>query len=544
MLLVTLAIILVSLVVQLVDGGQRIVYVSEPISDDEDLSTSGDGDSNLMCCVYGNCSCNSLDHALANLASNVLINITTDVMLTTLINASNLENVSIIGHNNPTVYCKRAGGIHFNFCHNCIIQDITWDGCGRETEPGIKLRASSNIVIEKCSFHNSKGPAIVLSGVSGHVNISHCNFIHNIHYRGHGAAIHYSSSNVTNDLQLVLAIGNCNFTNNKNAKSLVYIENMMSISNNNITIQNTKFCHNKGASIYVVNQNFYLFEKVLFQNNTAENGAGIYMKDHSTVIFGKNSDAAFIQNSADNNGGAVFLTDHSSIIFDQNSIATFNDNNANRGTIYSKVNSDVIFQAACEVTFSNNIVKRCGSAIYSFRGHITYTGNSKVKSINNEVRGGYYDDGGAIYSRHSHISFEGNSITLFRGNFANDGGAIYCVTDSSISFEDSSTTDFTNNTARRYGGAIYTSSSSISFEDSSTTDFTNNTARRYGGAIYTSSSSISFEDSSTTDFTNNTARRHGGAIYTSSSSISFEDSSTTDFTNNTARRHAWRCYIH
>ena len=295
MLLVTLAIILVSLVIQLVDGSQRIVYVSEPISDDEDNSTSGDGDSNLMCCVYGNCSCNSLDHALANLASNVLINITTDVMFTTLlINTSNLENVSIIGHNNPTVNCKRAGGIHFNFCHNCIIQDITWDGCGRETESGIKLRDSSNIVIEQCSFQYSKGLAIVLSGVSGHVNISHCNFIHNIHYGGHGAAIHYSSSNVTNDLQLVLAISNCNFTNNKNVKSLVYIENMMSISNNNITFQSTKFCHNKGISIYVVNENVYLFEKVLFQNNTAGNGTGIYMKNHSTVIFGNNSDVRSI----------------------------------------------------------------------------------------------------------------------------------------------------------------------------------------------------------------------------------------------------------
>ena len=532
MLLVTLAFVLVSLVVQLINGSQRIVYVSEPISDDKDLSTSGDGDSNLMRCVYGNCSCNSFDHALANLTSNVLINITTDVMFTTLFNASNLENVSIIGHNNPTVYCKRAGGIHFNFCHNCIIQDITWDGCGRETEPGIKLRDSSNIVIEKCSFQYSKGPAIVLSGVSGNVNISHCNLIHNIHYRGHGAAIHYSSSSVTNDLQLALAIGNCNFTNNKNAKSLVYIESLMSISNNNIyiTIQNANFCHNKGASIYVVNQNLYLFEKVLFQNNTAENSAGIYMKDHSTVIFGKNSDAAFIQNSAEYNGGAVFLTDHSSIIFDQNSIATFTDNNANSGTIYSEVNCNVTFQATCEVTFTNNIVKRRGSAIYSLLGHITFTGNSKVKSINNEVRGGYYD-GGAIYSIHSHISFEGNSITLFRGNFANDGGAIYCVIDSSISFEENSTTDFTNNNAR-YGGAIFTMSSSISFEDNSTTDFTNNTAT-HGGAIDTISSSISFEDNSTTDFTNNTAA-YGGAILTSSSSISFEDSSTTDFTNNTA----------
>ena len=553
MLLVTSAIILVSLVVQLVDGSQRIVYVSEPNSDVDDLSTSGDGDGNLICCVYGNCSCNSLDHALANLASNVLINITTDVMFTTLINASNLENVSIIGHNNPTVNCKRAGGIHFNFCYNCIIQNITWDGCGRKTEPGIKLRDSSNIVFEKCSFQYSKGSAIVLSEVSGHVNISHCNFVHNIHYGGHGAAIHYSLSNVTNDLQIVLVIINCNLINN-NAKSLVYIENIMSISHNNITFQNTKFCHNKGVSIYVVNENIDLFEKVLFQNNTAENGAGIYMKDHSTVIFGKNSDAAFMQNSADNNGGAVFLTDHSSIIFDQNSMATFNDNNANSGIIYSEVNCNVTFQAACEVTFSYNSVKHCGSSISSSDNcYITFTGNSKVIFVNNKVGYDirllhYYPgelyNGGTIYSRLSDISFEGNSITLFWGNFVYDGfgGAICSVNYSSINFKENSTTDFTNNTARYDGGAIYTRSCSISFQESSTADFTYNTATEYGGAIYTRSSSISFEGSSTTNFTNNTARYDGGAIYTRSSSISFQENSTTDFTYNTATYYGGAIY--
>ena len=40
-----------SLVVQLFDGSQKIVYVSEPINDDEDNSTSGDDDSNLIFCV-------------------------------------------------------------------------------------------------------------------------------------------------------------------------------------------------------------------------------------------------------------------------------------------------------------------------------------------------------------------------------------------------------------------------------------------------------------------------------------------------------------
>ena len=303
MLMITLAIILVSLVVQLVNGNQRIVYVSEAISesisDNEDLFTSASDasgaviiddafftsdDGNIsMCCMYGNCSCNSFYHALANFTSNVMINIVTDVMLSSLINASNLENVSIMGHNNHTVNCKKSEGIHLNFCHNCImIRDITWDGCGRKTEPGIKLRDSSNIVVEYCSFQYSKGPAIVLSGVSGHVNISHCSFVHSNHYEGHGAAIHYSSSNC---LRLWFTLSNCNFTYNKHARSLVYVQNTMSESNSSIIVQDLKFYHNQGTSIYVVNQNIHLLDKFLFQNNTAKNDAGIYMKDHSTVVF-------------------------------------------------------------------------------------------------------------------------------------------------------------------------------------------------------------------------------------------------------------------
>ena len=35
--------------------------------------------------------------------------------------------------------------------------------------------------------------------MSGHVNISHYNFVHDNYCRVYGAAIHYSSSSVTND---------------------------------------------------------------------------------------------------------------------------------------------------------------------------------------------------------------------------------------------------------------------------------------------------------------------------------------------------------
>ena len=217
-------IVLVYLVVQIVGGNQKIVYVSKSISDDEDFFTGGDGNSSVMCCVYGKSTCNSFYHALANLTSNVLINVITDVTLSSLINAPNLENVSIIGHNNPTVSCKKTGGLHCNICHNCIIKDITWDGCGSETESGIKLGDSSITVIINCSFQYSKGPAITLSGVSGNVNISHCNFVHSNDFGGYGAAlhVHISSVDCINHIQLRYTISDCNFTHNNYSKSIVY----------------------------------------------------------------------------------------------------------------------------------------------------------------------------------------------------------------------------------------------------------------------------------------------------------------------------------
>ena len=100
--------------------------MSELLNDGKDYSEDE------KCCVYGNCSCSSLEHALANLTSNVLINITTDVTLSSLVRASDLENVTIIGHNNPTVNCRNVSEIKFTFSRHLIIQGITWMGCGTD----------------------------------------------------------------------------------------------------------------------------------------------------------------------------------------------------------------------------------------------------------------------------------------------------------------------------------------------------------------------------------------------------------------------------
>ena len=561
-----LAIIMtLAVVFQYVDGYQRIVQVSKLISDDEDVNSH-------ICCVYGNCTCNSFDHALANLTSNVLINITTDVTLSSLIKVSYLQNVSIIGHNNPTVKCK-TGGINFVFFHNCIIQSITWDRCGTEinnnfTEPGIKLNYSSNVAIKCCCFQHSIGQALVLSEVSGNVNINNCSFVNNSNFRGHGATIHYSymyNTKILSNDQL-FTVSNCNFTNNKNNRSLVFIKNR-SLKYHKIIFYNSMFRSNQGTSVYVINHEIYINGRVSFQNNVAEDGAGIYISDHSTVMFGKNSNVTFYQNFADIKGGAVFLSNYSICVFDHNSIVTFNYNKATKGgAINSEANSNVTFEETCKVIFSNNLATQQGAAIYSLdNSHIIFTrtpaNSSEVlnnRTLQNMVScinypiSNFHDTcfeenfnlvfcnntasyGGAILCENNcHISFENASTTVFINNAAYVGGAIHCYDKSHVSFKGNSTIIFSNNTAIVLGGAIYSFLNiNISFEENSVTKFTDNTAA-YGGAMRTSQNSyISFKGNSTTVFSYNTANKFGGAIESFLNiKICFEGNSVTEFSNN------------
>ena len=529
---------ILAVMVQFVNGYQSIIHVSELFSEESFMASN-------KCCAYENCSCSSLDHALANLTSNTLINITTDVTLSSLVTASDIENVSIIGHNNPTVNCKSVGRIHITLCKNCIIQGITWDESGTKnidyhTEPGLMLSYSSTVTIRNCSFQHSVGQAVVLSEMSGNININDCKFVNNNYYGGHGAAIHYLSNNARNS-EFTFIISNCNFSYNK-MKSLVYLENI-SLKYNKVILTDSIFYNNQGVSVYTIHHIIYLNGKVLFQNNIAENGAGIYIHDYSIVMFNKNSNVAFIQNAAVNSGGAIFLRNHSVCLFDHNSVATFNNNNAANGTIYTEVNCNVTFKSTCEVTFSDNLVTQYGAAIYSVDySHVTFTGNAKVTFNNNNANASNNNIdtsirisiGGIIYSHiNCYISFEGNSDTIFSNNIAYNGGAIFSYENSNIYFKGNSCATFSNNTAYDGGGAVYSFNSSICFKENSYIEFSNNNAL-YGGAIKSNLSYSTFEESSTTVFSKNSAGWNGGAIESNCYEVTFKGNSTTTFDSNTA----------
>ena len=525
-----------------------------------DNVVNGADDNSHVCCVHENCPYSSLDQCLANLTNNVLINITTDVTLFSIVKASNLSNISIIGHNYPTVNCKGTGGIHFAFFHNCSIQGITWDGCGSPDEPGLKFSYSSNVIIQNCCFQHLLGQAVMLLRMLGGVNIYDCNFINNTDYTGNGAAMRYSLNDARNNsFQYVLTIRSCNFSYNT-MKSLIYLENAV-----NAILINSTFYRNLGISLYAINSHVYLIGRILFKNNSAENGAGIYIKNYSNIIFDKNSKVTFIQNSAHGRGGAVFLTTYSICLFDHNSYVIFNNNYATSGIIYSSVNSNVTFKATSEITFNSNLVRLNGAAIYSAdNSHVTFKEATKVLLANSTVisAGDSSYHGGIIYSRqYSSISFEGNSTTVFSNNTAQYGGGIFIYNSSSIFFQEKSNTTFSNNVADcggaihsehkchlyfkensiaifndnigNQGGALSVIDSLVSFEMNSTTLLNNNMAT-YGGAMSFNLSNISFQDNSNAVFNNNFAHHGGSIVVYNSSSIFFQENSSTVFSNNSA----------
>ena len=548
--------ILLGLIIQHIDGFDRVIVISESdvISYDEDTlatSTIGSGSGSYVfdnsCCIYGNCSCPSLYNALTNLTSNVLINITTDVVLSSIIPLVDLANIAITGHNNPTVNCNDSGGLNFISCCNCTIEGITWNGCGagnisnnENVYPVLQLFNSSNITITSCSFQHSIGQAVVLSEMIGDVNIGHCSFSSNKQYEGHGTAIHYSSNNMSTGSAVEFMITDCKFSYNENAKSVAYFDQSSATKLcENLNLQNSIFYANKGVPVYLSNKNLHIHGNMEFYNNTGENGGGIFISNHSKVTFHKSATVNFTHNTANNNGGAIFLTNHSSVVFEEHPTTLYQ---CHDNTLYDS-HGDQYLAKSLTVTFYNNIANGFGQDIYAHNSNITVGDNATVT---------FYDNcktnctSNAVYvNYHCTVTFEGNSKATFDGN----GGVMYIDVHSTITFQENSAVTFNSNKqyfADGNGGAMNINDNSIiNFQGNSTVTFGDNRLIGNGGVVYISDNSrITFQGNSTVTFDDNYAGGNGGVMYISDNSmITFQGNSTVTFDNNYAYGNGGVMYI-
>ena len=397
----------------------------------------------------------------------------------------------------------------------------------------------SKVTIQKCSFQYSVGQVFDLIDVDD-VDNNECNFVRNTNnYRGHSTVIYYPWS--SGDSILTVSFKNCYFSSNDGIKSVIYFDKYNSEHSNSnyiydvqIYLINSSFHNNKGVSIYLSKQqNLYISGEVSFEKNVAEYGAGIYMSNHSTVTFDKNSNTKFINNSVHYNGAAIFLNDHSSILFDNNSTVTFTGNRATNGTIYSKANSNMTFKATNQVMFSDNSVTKHGTAIYSSdNSNVTFAGNASFDNNVIPSSNMHLQLGGTVFTeKNSNIFFEENSITRFSSNFADFGAAIFSIYNSHVIFKDTSTIMFNNNTAHYCGALTFAMFSTVTY-----TDHTNTVSHvlpsnyeSSAGAICTyQNCKIVFSKNSTVTFISNRASR-GGAVVVLAGNVFIEDYSIVHF---------------
>ena len=547
-------------------------------SGDQDHSSVGSGNEQSIltidlrsdCGLFTNFSDCALNHQLDNLTSNGLINITADVMLLSIVPLVALENVSIIGHNNPTVNCDNSGGMHLDSCHNCTIKGITWEKCGNKTDskPVIELYNSSNIIIQNCSFLLSQSQVIVLSEMSGNVSINSCKFVFNNYVEGNGTIIHYLSKIKYHfsALQLIM-ISDCNFTRNEASidATIIYIGPSSNKSMEQIYFTNNSFFSNQGTPIYISYQKVIISGFMIFEENKVSSGGGMSITNYSSIVFQKLK-IKFINNTALDRGGALhilnsnialnattaiifhgnkarlggalFIWEYSMVTFEGNSIVKISNNQADRngGAFHITYNSDVTFEEDSTVIISNNQAENNGGAFYiDYNSNVTFGEDSTVIISNNQAE----NNGGAFYiDYNSNVTFERNSTVTISNNQANFiGGALRILHHSDVTFKGDSTVTISNNQAEAYGGALYIQHfSNFTFEGDSTVTISNNQADYDGGALYIwDYSDVRLEGNSTVRISNNQADDDGGALFIrDNSDVTFEGDSTVTISNNQA----------
>ena len=479
-----------------------------------------------------------VNYKFDTLMNNGIVNIMMDVKLLSVVLLRGLHNILIIGHDNPTVSCDSAGGIHFEHCQNCTIRGIVLENCGNTNgskQPAVKLHKSSDITIQNCTFQHFITQALVISEVVGNININGCKFSFNNKFKGHGAAIHYLPK-IKHHSKFRLTISNCIFANNAmSGGSVVYISSSHNKSRERILFTNVTFLNNQGIPLYISHQTVFASGKILFKGNVGNKSGGIFITNHSNVLF-HTSDSKFVNNKALHDGGALHIEDNSDVTIEEDSTLTIDDNNATYGgALYIVNNSNVIFEGTSTVTINHNKATDHGGAICVFSNSgVKFQGNSTITINSNTAT-----YGGAFYIKsNSDVTFKGSSVVSIYSNQATlDGGGILTWNNSTITSDQTATVIINNNSASINGGGLYAGDDcSVRVKDNSTTIFNGNEAFGDGGALYINVKSvISFQDHSSIEFNDNKASHYGGALYfRQTSDIVFEDATFVVFYNNTA----------
>ena len=145
--------------------------------------------------------------------------------------------------------------------------------------------AENDVFINNCVFHDNSG-------------------------LGQGAAFYVADGATSNSMlyQTIIRFTGVSFNNNTASGSIVYIGGG-NINITQMTVEGTHFTNNIGTALRLFMSRVTFYTYVVFENNTANNGAALYLEQGTQVYFDdkySNIIVQFVNNTATQYGGAVY----------------------------------------------------------------------------------------------------------------------------------------------------------------------------------------------------------------------------------------------
>ena len=135
------------------------------------------------------------------------------------------------------------------------------------------------------------------------ISVKECEFVSNIS-PGNGVVLHIYTLFFED---VYVQIEDTSFDQNIAGNSVVYIITQEEYGNIQVYLNDSAFTNNIASSMYLSKCDLILSGTILFKNNTAENGAAMYLDQGTTVAIDDGATVQFIANKATLNGGAIYV---------------------------------------------------------------------------------------------------------------------------------------------------------------------------------------------------------------------------------------------
>ena len=234
-----------------------------------------------------------------------------------------IQHSNFLKNKNGTIYISTSQGknvIHQVYFNEVVIKECVATGSSSGSgNVYISLHSSFNntyyfhsVFFIANRYLGIAGGALFLKTINAEndIFIKGCVFQHNTGM-GEGAAIYVADGMMSSSgaYKTYIKFTGVNFTSNSAGDSIIYVEGG-SINYTQIESIDNRFTNNYGTALRLFMSRILFHDYAIFENNTADSGAALYLEQGSQVYLGDKNDVRvlvqFTNNAATQYGGAIY----------------------------------------------------------------------------------------------------------------------------------------------------------------------------------------------------------------------------------------------